>query len=32
MAKDEESKTASGNEEQEVGERSTTPKGEPMQH
>ncbi|TRX92260.1 hypothetical protein FHL15_006875 [Xylaria flabelliformis] len=32
MAKDEESKTASGNEEQEeVGERSTTPKGEPGQ-
>ncbi|KAI0437900.1 DASH complex subunit Dad1-domain-containing protein [Xylaria telfairii] len=32
MAKDEESKTGPGNEEQEVGERSTTPKGEPMQH
>ncbi|KAI1745258.1 DASH complex subunit Dad1-domain-containing protein [Xylaria scruposa] len=32
MAKDEESKTGSGNEEQEeVGERSTTPKGEPGQ-
>ncbi|KAI1754819.1 DASH complex subunit Dad1-domain-containing protein [Xylaria castorea] len=32
MAKDEENKNASGNEEQEIGERSTTPKGEPAQN